>query len=249
MTQQLKVGLIGAGWIAQHHIAGYLKSEKCDIVAVADPNEKAAQKLLAKYGIEAEVFHEYDKLLARKDISAVSICAPNKFHSEITVAAANAGKHILCEKPFVSSKEEAIQSVKAIRRSGVKCAVGFHRRFNPLYKIIKQYSTEGRLGEIFFAQCDYLHNQMQMPIIKWTLKKEFNPSLFHAGGSHCVDLLRNPSAIIFWPIPSECLKYKSTFFCMEFLYHITHLCNNSFISSRCQGFHHIDCHLDTTLSA
>lgn len=190
MGKNLRVGIIGTGWIADHHINGYLQSGRAEIVAVSNRTEDNAHKLLAKHKLKSRYYPSHQELLDDTEVDAVSICMPNKFHSEITIAAAEAKKHIMCEKPFVTSIEEAKKSIKAINNSGVKCAVGFHRRFNPLFMEIKRMTDEGKLGELFFVQCDYIHNQMQLPIIKWTLKKEFNPSLFHAGGSHCVDLLR-----------------------------------------------------------
>ena len=190
MQAKLKVGIIATGWIADHHASGYLKSGRAEIVAVSNRTEENARKLMAKHGLDCSYYADYRQLLEDSNVQAVSICLPNKFHSEATVAAAQAGKDILCEKPFVTSIREAESSLQAIRKSGVKCAVGFHRRFNPLYREIKRRVDAGDLGELFFAQCDYVHNQMQLPIIKWTLKKEYNPSLFHAGASHCVDILR-----------------------------------------------------------
>ena len=186
----LKVGIIGAGWIANHHVNGYITSGKADIAAISDVNEDAARALMANYGLNCKYYADSKELLGDRDIQAVSICAPNKFHCGLTVAAAEHGKHIMCEKPFVSSMEEARLSLAAVEGNRVKCAVGFHRRFNPLYQEIKRARDAGLLGDIFFCQCDYIHNQMRLPIIKWNLKKEFNPSLFHAGASHCVDLLR-----------------------------------------------------------
>ena len=190
MEGNLPVGIIGTGWIANHHIAGYKKSNRADIAAVADTNEEAARDFVKRHQLDCKIHSSYQDLLADTSIKAVSICAPNKFHSEITVAAAEHKKHILCEKPFVSSVEEAQRSLEAIQKNGVRCAVGLHRRFNPLYMEMKRLADAGDLGEIFFCQCDYIHNQLRLPIIKWTLKKAYNPSLFHAGASHCVDLLR-----------------------------------------------------------
>ncbi len=132
MESKLRVGIIGAGWIANHHINGYLKSGRAEIVGLSDVNEEAARKLMGQHGLTCHYHADYRDLLNDMQIQAVSICAPNKFHSENDVAAAEAGKHILCEKPFVSSVEEAIGSLRAIRKNNVKCAVGFHRRSNPL---------------------------------------------------------------------------------------------------------------------
>ncbi len=191
MGKNLKIGIIGAGWQAENHLAGYIKSGKAEIAAIADIKQEAAGALLNKYGLNAKYYGDYKKLLEDREVEAVSICAPNKFHSEITVAAANAGKHMLAEKPFVTSVEEAKASYDAIKKNGVKCAVGYHRRFNPICREIIKLKEEGKLGKLFFAQSDYIHNLPdELPIWGWIGKKEFNPSIFHAGGGHCVDTLR-----------------------------------------------------------
>lgn len=191
MSDRLKIGIIGAGWQAENHLRGYMKSGKAEIVAVADVREGAAQALLDKFGLQARICSGYKDLLADKDVQAVSICAPNKYHGEITVAAAEAGKHILAEKPFVTNPKEAQKSWQALKASGVKCAVGYHRRFNPLYREMKKLKDEGKLGRIFFAQSDYIHNLPdELPIWDWIGKKDLNPSLYAAGGGHCVDAVR-----------------------------------------------------------
>jgi UDP-N-acetylglucosamine 3-dehydrogenase len=191
MDKKLKVGIIGAGWIAGHHMSGYRRSGKAEVVAVADVNENAARELMRRNNLDCTYYSDYRELLKDSDVQSVSICAPNKYHSEITIAAANNGKHMLAEKPFVTNAGEAQSSYAAIQRNGVKCAVGYHRRFNPLCKEIVQMRDEGKLGQIYFAQSDYIHNLPdELPIWDWIGKKEFNPSLYHAGGGHCVDTIR-----------------------------------------------------------
>jgi predicted dehydrogenase len=191
MDDTLRVGIIGAGWIAGHHMRGYRRSGKAEIVAVADPTESNAAKFMRENGISCTYYPDYQALLADPKVQSVSICAPNKYHSEITIAAARAGKHILAEKPFVTSPDEARASYAALASSGVKCAVGYHRRFNPICKEIVRLREEGSLGTLYFAQSDYIHNLPdELPIWDWIGKKEFNPSLFHAGGGHCVDTIR-----------------------------------------------------------
>ena len=189
--KKLKVGIIGAGWQAENHLRGYQRSGKAEIVAVADPREDTARALMKKFGFEAKRHDSYQKLLADPEVEAVSILAPNKFHSEITVAAAKAGKHMLAEKPFVTNPAEAKASWDALKAAGVKCAVGYHRRFNPICKEIVTLKKQGKLGDIYFAQSDYVHNLPdELPIWDWIGKKALNPSLFHAGGGHCVDTIR-----------------------------------------------------------
>jgi UDP-N-acetylglucosamine 3-dehydrogenase len=191
MATQLKIGIIGTGWIASHHMNGYRKNGKAEIVAVADINEVAAREFIKKEGLNCKYYKDYRDLIKDSDVQSVSICAPNKYHSEMTVAAANAGKHMLAEKPFVTNVGEARASYAALKKNGVKCAVGYHRRFNPLCKEIVRLRDEGKLGKLYFAQSDYIHNLPdELPIWDWIGKKEFNPSIYHAGGGHCVDTIR-----------------------------------------------------------
>ena len=150
MGKVLKVGIIGTGWISHQHITGYIQSGKAEIIAVSDINEDAAKSVIQKYGLSCNYYKDYRDLLANGEVEAVSICAPNRYHSEITVAAANAGKHIMAEKPFVSSPEEAIRSYRAIRDNGIKCAVGYHRRFNPLYQEMKRLLRQRRSWKTVF---------------------------------------------------------------------------------------------------
>jgi predicted dehydrogenase len=190
MNKKLKIGIIGAGWQSENHIIGYLKSGKAEIVAIADIKEDSARALMSKFNLNVKFYDDYKKMLTDPEVEAVSICAPNKYHSEITVAVAEAGKHMLAEKPFVTNPEEAKKSYEAIKKSGVKCAVGYHRRFNPLYQEMKKLRDDGRLGKLFFVQSDYIHNLPdELPIWSWIGKKEFNPSLFAAGAGHCVDTI------------------------------------------------------------
>lgn len=191
MERKLKIGIIGAGWQADHHLNGYMKSGKTEIVAITDIKESSARQLMKKYGLDCKYYDDYKKLLDDRDVEVVSICAPNTYHCEITVAAAEAGKHMLAEKPFVTSVEEAKRSYDAIKKNGVKCAVGYHRRFNPLCREMVKLRDEGKLGKLYFAQSDYIHNLPdELPIWDWVGKKQFNPSIYHAGGGHCVDTIR-----------------------------------------------------------
>jgi predicted dehydrogenase len=107
MKKVLKVGIIGTGWISNQHINGYLQCDHVEIAAVADINENAAREVMRKYNLDCKYYSDYKKLLANSEIDAISICVPNAFHSEVTIAAAMAGKHIMAEKPFVSSIEES----------------------------------------------------------------------------------------------------------------------------------------------
>lgn len=191
MKQTLKVGLIGSGWQAENHVRGYIRSGKAEIVAIADINRSRVDSLAEKFGLTGfQYYASYQELLEDRSVDAISVMVPNKFHEEVVIAGANAGKHILAEKPFVTSIPGAKAVYAALKKSGVKCAVGYHRRFNPICQEIVRMRDNGTLGTLAFVQSDYLHNlPAHLPIWEWNTKKEFNPTPFLGGGGHCVDTI------------------------------------------------------------
>ncbi len=103
MSKTLKIGIIGCGGIATgKHLPSLAKQKRAEIVAFCDIILERAEEAAAKFGAEgSQVYSDYRKLLENKDIEVVHVCTPNDSHSEITVAALEAGKHVLCEKPMV----------------------------------------------------------------------------------------------------------------------------------------------------
>src|SRR6185312_3879961 len=133
--RRLKVGLIGAGTIANsaHLPAIAHLHEELELVAVADVRLESAEKAAKAYGAEAW-YSDYRELLARPDIDFVDICTPEFLHHEQVTAAADAGKHIHCEKPMSPTVAEADSMIEAARRNGVKFMIGHSRRFTPRYQ-------------------------------------------------------------------------------------------------------------------
>src|SRR5579883_1266604 len=123
--RRLKVGLIGAGTIANSaHLPAIAQlHDELELVAVADVRGEAAEKAAREYGAE-DWYTDYRQLLARPDIDMVDICTPEFLHGEQVVAAAEAGKHILCEKPMANSLADADAMIEAARRNKVKFMVG-----------------------------------------------------------------------------------------------------------------------------
>jgi len=134
-------GIVGGAW----HAHVYSRMPKSKLVAVCDLNEQRAQETAKKYGVK-KVFTDYRQLLADPEIKAVSIATPDFAHREIAVAAAEAGKHILVEKPLATTVEDAEAIVKAAKKAGVKLAVDFHNRVNPPFANAKQSVASGELG-------------------------------------------------------------------------------------------------------
>lgn len=147
---KLKVGLIGAGGIATAvHIPAYKKaSEQVEIVALADVAYGRAQ-LVAKENNIPNVYDSYQSMLESVELDAVSVCVPNKFHKEATIAALDAGCHVLCEKPPAMNQEEAKQMEQAALKSRKLLMYGFHYRYQSETQAAKRFIDAGELGNIY----------------------------------------------------------------------------------------------------
>ncbi len=188
---KVRIGVIGAGWIGSHHALNVTKSAYGELVAVSDTSAEKARHFLQTNGICAQVYDDYQVLLRQPEIDAVVIASPNALHAEHAIAAAQAGKHIYLEKPMAIRLADCRRIVKEIRAAGVKCDMGYHRRLNPLYQYAKQLQDEGKLGQLVFAESDYVHHVPgDLDIWEWLGKEDIAGSLIHAGTGHNVDLLR-----------------------------------------------------------
>jgi predicted dehydrogenase len=119
-------------------------------VAAADSDESRAQLVSGKFGAE-HWYGDYRNLLGSKEVEAVDICTPTKYHAEIAVAAATAGKHVLCEKPIALSLEEADRMIRACSEHNVKLMIAHSRRFIPRYSIVRKVISEGLIGKPVWA--------------------------------------------------------------------------------------------------
>jgi predicted dehydrogenase len=153
------VGLIGAGGIAQTvHIPGYQKLDNVVVRAIADPSEAARQGAARKFGI-ADTYADFREMLKRDDIQAVSVTTPNSLHAEATVAALEAGKHVLCEKPLAMNATEGKTMVAAARKARRKLMCGYHFRFTPQVQTLKRFAASGAFGTMYYARTQALRRR------------------------------------------------------------------------------------------
>jgi predicted dehydrogenase len=151
MSNKIRVAVIGAGSISDMHLRSYTSNPQADLVAICDLNESRAKEKAEKYGIP-NVYTDYIDVMSSPEIDAVSICTWNNSHAPISIAALNAGKYVLCEKPLCKTVEEALEVEQAVQRSGKTLQVGFVRRYASNTQIIKQFLDNGDLGEIYYAK-------------------------------------------------------------------------------------------------
>ena len=130
MNEKLNVGVIGCGWAGDQHARAYSSLRNVSLLAVADVNEERARDLARRWGFS--VWHrDYRKILRDSRIDLVSICLPHYMHSKVAVEAAEAGKHILCEKPIANNLDEADAMIKAAKNAGVTLMIAENVRFHP----------------------------------------------------------------------------------------------------------------------
>jgi len=176
---KVKVGIIGVGGIATGaHIPGYKAVKEAELYAVADINFERAKEVAKQLDIpESRAFKDYNEMLKLDELDAVSVCTPNNFHSPASVAALNAGKHVLCEKPMAGNGKDALAMWEASIKSGKILQIGVNSRFGSQAQTLKRLIEDGELGEIYFARCVAMR-QRGIPAWGVFIRKDMN-----AGGA------------------------------------------------------------------
>ena len=151
---KVRIGIIGCGGIANgKHMPSLKKLPDVEMVAFCDIIVERAEKAARDYGVEgAKVYTDYHELLAREDIDVVHVLTPNREHSQITVDALNAGKHVMCEKPMGINSAEAKRMLDAAKATGKKLTIGYQSRFRPDSMYLKSACEAGELGDIYYAR-------------------------------------------------------------------------------------------------
>ncbi|MCF7758039.1 Gfo/Idh/MocA family oxidoreductase [Paenibacillus xylanexedens] len=153
---KIKVAVFGCGAIAERrHIPEYAANENVELVAFADPVVERAEKMAETYGGKA--YSSYEELLANETVDAVSVCTPNYLHAPMAIAAANAGKHVLVEKPMAVSTEEGEQMIEAAKKNGVYLMVGHNQRLMPPHVKAKEILDSGKLGKVLNFRTSFGH--------------------------------------------------------------------------------------------
>ena len=161
----LNIGLIGYGFMGRTHSNGYKRANdffpdlqhRPVLKAVCGRNAENAQAFADQWQYES-IETDWRALIARDDIDAVDICTPNNSHAEIAIAAAEAGKMILCEKPLALNPEEGERMVAAVEKAGVANTVWYNYRRVPAVTLAKKLIDDGRLGRIFHYRANFLQD-------------------------------------------------------------------------------------------
>lgn len=157
---RLRVGVIGLG-IGRSHIEGWREHPCVDVVALADADATRLAQVGEQHGIAAR-YASAEAMLARERLDVVSVCTPNKFHLPLTLAAFEAGCHVLCEKPMALDATEGQQMLNAGRRAGRRLMINFSYRFSAASSALKAQVDAGEFGEFYFGRSVW-HRRRGMP--------------------------------------------------------------------------------------
>jgi len=157
LKRTIGVGIIGAGGISEAHAQGYLGiPQKAKIVGVADIDKKSAKQKARKWGAPSW-YPNFEDLVKGDDVEAVSVCTPTYTHARISLAAMNAGKHVLCEKPIAMNLSEADEMIRISEEEKVVLQIGHHNRFDPIFEETKEIIDNGTIGRICQVKARQAH--------------------------------------------------------------------------------------------
>lgn len=194
--KEVNVALIGGAFMGKAHsnawrkVAMFFDPPVKPIMKVMCDKDPNALKNAERYGWQ-ETSDNWEEVVNRPDIDIIDICTPNYLHPPIAIAAAKAGKAIVCEKPLANTLQEAKEMLEAVKKAGVRHMCGFSYRFAPAVQTIKQLIAKGQLGEIFHFRAAYQQDWIvdpDFPMV-WRLKKKLTGSgALGDIGAHITDL-------------------------------------------------------------
>jgi predicted dehydrogenase len=176
----IRVGIVGTG-IGRLHANGYKKCKDVEIRAFCDIDRERAERCAREYGAR-DVYTDYREMMNDSEIDAVSVCTPNALHAPVAIAAFEAGKHVICEKPIATNAEEGKAMVEAAKKAGKIFMMGFNNRFRGDTQLLKKCIEAGELGEIYYAKTGWIRRRGIPGLGGWFTTKSLS------GGGPLIDL-------------------------------------------------------------
>lgn len=190
--KSLGVGIVGTGWVSTEHIRAFEQNSYTRVAAICSRVKARAQAKAESMRLrQCTAYDNLEAMLRDKNVQIVSICTPHHLHAEQAILAAQAGKHLLIEKPIALDLASLRALQKAVKQAGVKTVVSFVLRWNPLFQTIKSMLGQDLIGSLFYAEVDYLHGiGPWYQQYSWNIRKDMGGSSLLTAGCHAVDGLR-----------------------------------------------------------
>ena len=189
--KKVRIGVIGVGSIGTVHTKAYAKVPDAEVVAMCDILPDRLKAKAAEFGI-AKTYTDYKKLLADKQIDAVSVCVPNNMHAPIAIAALNAGKHVMLEKPMTLNPDLARDIIAARDKSGKQLQMGMVWRQKDEAQLVKQMISEGKLGKIYQIRVKLIRRRGIPGLGGWFTTKACS------GGGGLIDIAVHFLDLVMW---------------------------------------------------
>lgn len=189
--EKLGVAIVGTGWVAGEYIRAFEADPRTEVHAIVSREKERAHAKTEEFHLEnARAYEHMEKMLHDPGIQIVVLATPHPLHVPQGIEAAQAGKHLVIEKPVALTLESLRQLQAAVHAAKVKTVVSFVLRWNPLFETIRAMLAEGLIGKVFSAEVDYLHGVGPWYAqYHWNIKKEMGGSSLLTAGCHAVDAL------------------------------------------------------------
>ena len=189
-SSPVKIGIISASEMARQHMEGVRANHNAVLHAVCDIDRDRLERAALDFNIP-HIYQDYKDLIQDPSIDAVIVCTPDHLHCEMTVAALNAGKHVLCEKPMALRMDECLDMLGAEQNSSAGLMVGQICRYTPGFLRAKELIDRGEIGELYFVESEYAHDYLHVRgWNSWRADPALQREPYLGGGCHAVDLLR-----------------------------------------------------------
>lgn len=191
--KKIGIGIIGIGWVAQEHLNAWSKNPHCEVVALSSHSRENALRAQREHNLpNARIYTDWAELIRDERVDVVDVCSMNHLHVPQGVAAAEAGKHLLIEKPAAIDLDGLRRLENAIETAGVKVLVGFELRWSPYFQSVHSMIDNGFFGRIHYAECDYFSGNQDKWYqgYHWVRTREQGGSAFAAAGCHAIDAIR-----------------------------------------------------------
>jgi predicted dehydrogenase len=188
--KKYNVGIIGYSWVASAHIAAINSTSYAKVTAICSSRQLNSVEISKQHGCEITCYTDLNKMLANPDINVVSICSYPNEHARQAIAAAQAGKHLIIEKPLALNWDDCLAIQVAVKTAKVKTCVCFECRYSSQLLTIKSVIDRGLLGRIHYGEVDYYHGiGPWYGQYRWNIKKKVGGSSLLTAGGHALDAL------------------------------------------------------------